>query len=176
MSLKNTTTHYGSVSKWFHWIMAVLVIGMLILGLYMSDLPSGIEKLDLYGYHKSFGILILCLVIFRLIWRLSNIQPALEIPNWEKFSAITVHWLLYFLMFAMPLSGWLMTSAGGHPPSFFGWFILPELVSPSTEKMHIFKTIHVVFAYSLIALILLHTAAALKHHFIDKDIILTRML
>ena len=142
----------------------------------MTDLPNGLQKLKLYGWHKAFGILVLGLALLRIIWRLSNKTPNLAIPKLELIAARLAHVGLYALMLAMPLSGWLMSSAAGLPPSFFGLFTLPSLVAPSDELRHVFGFMHQWFAYGLIALIAVHTLAALKHHFIDKDDILRRML
>lgn len=156
--------------------MAILLLALLGLGLYMVGLPINLEKLKLYGWHKEYGILALILVIIRIVWRLGNIAPQLSIPLWEKLAARAVHWAFYGFMFAMPITGWLITSAAGLPVSFFGLVVLPNLVSPSNDLMKLFQDIHKWLGYGLIATIALHTAAALKHHFINKDNILRRMI
>lgn len=176
MQLKNSTTSFGIVAILFHWIIAILIIGMLALGLYMVSLPFSLEKLKLYGWHKEYGFLVLFLAIFRLVWRLSNIEPVLALPLLEKIAARSMHWAFYGFMFAMPVSGWLITSAAGLPASFFGLFTLPNLVAPDEHQRILFEWIHQWLGYALIAAICLHTAAALKHHFINKDDILRRML
>lgn len=176
MRIKNNETHFGLVAITLHWLMAILIIGMLCVGLYMTSLPVGMLKLKLYGWHKAFGILILTLVILRILWRLTNATPVLALPWWERTAARLAHFVLYVLMLAMPLSGWLMTSAAGLPPSFFGLFTLPNLVAPNDELRELFGLMHEWLAYGLIAVIILHTLAALKHHFIDKDDILRRMI
>lgn len=176
MLLRNSNNHYGKITIIIHWVMAVLLIGLLILGLYMVRLPIGLEKLKLYGWHKEYGILVLMLAVIRLLWRLTNIKPKLNIPLLEKIAARTVHWLFYLLMFALPITGWLITSAAGLPVSFFGLFVLPNLVSSDQQSLLLYEEIHKWIAYGLIAMICLHTAAALKHHFINKDDILKRML
>lgn len=176
MQLKNSKTHFGLIAILFHWVMALLIIGMLGVGLYMTDLPIGIQKLKLYGMHKAFGILVLILVILRIIWRLSNNTPILAMPKLEVIAARLAHLALYALMLAMPLSGWLMTSAAGLPPSFFGLFTLPSLVAPNDDLRELFAFAHEWLAYGLIALIVVHTLAALKHHFYNKDNILKRMI
>ena len=178
MLIKNTQTQYGVVAKFIHWLMALLIIGMLALGLYMSDLPISELKLRLYGIHKEFGILILMLVMFRIVWRIGNIVPLLPntIPVWQKFAAHAVHWMLYGFMFAMPITGWLMTSAAGLPPSFFGLFTLPSLIAPNAALFKLFIDIHSWLAYGLIATFCAHVGAALQHHFIEKDDVLRRML
>jgi cytochrome b561 len=176
MQIKNTRDRFGIVSISLHWIIALLIIGMLFVGLYMADLPKGPEKLKFYGWHKEFGMLILALLMMRLTWRLSNVTPTLNIPRWERIAARAAHWALYVLMFAMPITGWLVTSAAGLPVSFFGLFVIPVLIEPNKELKHVFAILHEYIAYGLIAVICLHVAAALKHEFIDKDDILRRML
>lgn len=177
MLIKNTEDRFGIVTILFHWIMAILLIGLVSVGLYMSDLPIGVQKLKLYGLHKEFGILALMLVMLRVVWRIQNMNPSLSsLPWFERTAARIVHWAFYGFMFALPISGWLMTSAANLPPSFFGLFLLPALVPPNQEQMHLFQQIHEYLAYGLIVTFCLHVLAALKHHFIDKDNILRRIL
>lgn len=158
--------------------MAILIIGMLTLGLIMVRMPISLEKLKFYGWHKEVGILILELVILRIIWRLYNILPELpkQMPMLEKLAARSAHLLFYGFMIVMPLTGWLMSSAAGLQVSFFGLFLLPNLIGPDPSMMHFLQGVHGWLGYSLIALIGLHTAAALKHHFINKDDVLRRMI
>jgi cytochrome b561 len=178
MLIKNTTTQYGLVAILFHWLMALLVVLMLCLGLYMVTLPIGVTKLKLYGWHKQIGALILGLVFLRLFWRFVNIVPIFpaHMPNWQRFAARSVHGLLYFFLFALPLTGWLLSSAAGLSVSFFGLFLLPDLISPDENLRHLLTTMHNCLAFTLIAVLFLHIAGALQHHFIDKDDILLRML
>lgn len=176
MLLKNSSLRYGKIAIIIHWIMALLLIGLLILGLYMVGVPISLEKLKLYGWHKEYGILALMLVIFRIFWRITNELPSLNIPTLERIAARTVHWAFYIFMFALPISGWLITSAAGLPVSFFGLFVLPNLVSPNPKSLGLYQEIHKWLSYGLIATLCLHIAAALKHHFINKDDILKRML
>lgn len=176
--LKNTLARYGWVAMSLHWIIAILIIGMLGLGLYMKALPVSLEKLKLYGWHKEFGLLVLMLATFRVGWRFANITPALpgDMPLLDKFLAHSVHFALYILMFAMPITGWLLTSAAGLPPSFFGLFVLPSLVAPNQELFNLFGQVHFWLGCAFIGLICAHTGAALQHHFIKKDDILRRIL
>jgi cytochrome b561 len=176
MRVRNTKNDYGLVAIILHWLMAILLIALLILGLYMVGVPISLKKLKLYGWHKEYGILALMLVMMRLGWRMANTTPALSLSRWEVIAARTVHWAFYAFMFALPITGWLITSAAGLPVSFFGWFVLPNLVPSSDYWMKIFQVIHQWLGYGLIAIIVLHTSAALKHHFINKDNILRRML
>lgn len=176
MLIKNSKTHYGKVAIILHWIMAILLMYLLLWGLYMVKLPIGLEKLKMYGWHKEFGILALMLVTVRLLWRFINTTPALNISFLEKIAARAVHWLFYLLMLALPVTGWLITSAAGLPVSFFGLFVLPNLISSDPQSLLLYEEIHKWIGYGLIAILFLHIAAALKHHFINKDNILKRML
>lgn len=178
MQIKNTQDRYGAVTILFHWVIALLIIGMLAIGLYMVRLPTGILKLTLFGWHKEIGILILTIAIARVAWWFMNIMPALpeSLPYWQKISARTVAFAFYFFMFAMPITGWLISSAAGIQVSVFGWYTLPNLIAPDDQLRILFSTIHVWLAYFLIGAICLHVAAALQHHFINKDDILRRML
>jgi cytochrome b561 len=176
MRIKNSEDYYGIVSIFLHWLLAILLIGLLIIGLYMVNLPVSLEKLKLYGWHKEYGLLALALAIIRIGWRLINITPRLSIPWLEVIAARVVHWSFYGFMFAMPITGWLITSAAGLPASLFGVVTLPDLVSPNPDLMQLFQKIHKWLGYALIVTIILHTSAALKHHFINKDDILRRMI
>ncbi|OAI49156.1 cytochrome B [Gammaproteobacteria bacterium SCGC AG-212-F23] len=177
MLMRNTQDRFGFVAIFLHWLMAIVLIGLVILGLYMTRIPISLDKLKLFGWHKEWGILALMLVIVRLAWRLLNTTPTLnELPWWEKIGARAAHWAFYFFMLAIPISGWLMTSAAGLPASFFGWFVLPDLVTPSEQNRILFAVTHKWLAYGLIATFCVHVAAALKHYVINKDEILQRML
>lgn len=157
--------------------MAILIIGLVILGLYMTRLPISLEKLKYYGWHKEFGILVLMFAIVRFTWRLSNTSPSLSnLQTWERVLARTAHYAFYFFMFALPISGWLITSAANLPVSFFGWFTLPDLMSASEVQRLFFTEAHEWLAYALIATFCLHVGGAMKHFIIDRDDILQRML
>lgn len=177
MIFKNTENRFGLISILLHWVLAFLMIGLTALGLYMVRMSISIQKLQFYGWHKEWGMLALMLVIVRLTWRLRNINPALDaIPAWEEFSARAVHWAFYFFMFALPITGWLITSSADLPVSFFGLLTFPNLVSGNEPNRLLFSTIHEWLGYALIVTFCMHTGAALKHHFINKDNILRRML
>ncbi len=178
VQIKNSENRYGSIAITLHWLIAILMIGLLGLGLYMTSLPFGLQQLQLYGWHKEYGILVLMLAVVRIIWRMRNITPTLpsSMANWEKFAAHGMHYIFYAFMFAMPMTGWMMSSAAGLPVSFFGLFILPDLVSQNENLRVILVQIHEWLGYGLIAAILGHTGAALLHHFYYKDNILRRML
>lgn len=176
MQIKNTQNRFGIVTIVLHWLMAVLIIVLLALGLYMTRIPISELKLKLYGWHKELGFLVLMLVMIRITWRLSNINPSLAaLPWWEVLAARAMHWAFYGFMFALPITGWLMTSAAGLPASFFGLFVFPDLVAPNQHLFSLLIEVHRWLAYGLILAFCGHTGAALKHHFIDKDDILRRM-
>ncbi|PIZ04186.1 MAG: cytochrome B [Gammaproteobacteria bacterium CG_4_10_14_0_8_um_filter_38_16] len=177
MIFKNTTHRFGLIAILLHWIMVIVMIGLTALGLYMVRIPVSIQKLQFYGWHKEWGILALMLVIVRLTWRLRNQTPTLSaLEKWESFAAHAVHWAFYFFMFALPITGWLITSSSDLPVSVFGFFTLPNLVLPNETNRILFSSIHEWLGYALIATFCLHTGAAIKHHFINKDKIMRRML
>lgn len=175
LRIKNTDDRFGIIAILLHWVMAILLIGLLALGLYMVGLPISLEKLKYYGWHKEYGILALILAIIRIVWRVMNITPKLTLPLLEKIAARAVHYAFYVFMFALPITGWLITSAAGLPVSFFGWFVLPNLVQPDPVQLLLFEQIHKWIGYGLIVTIVMHVSAALKHHFINKDDILRRI-
>ena len=179
--LKNTEQDFGLIAMSLHWMMALLIIVMLILGFSIAILPPvgvGPLKSNLVFIHKEIGVLILTLVAFRLIWRLFNVLPELapSIPTWQQTGARAVHIALYGFMFALPLSGWAMSSAAGFSVSYFGLFDLPYIVAPNRDKAMLFLEIHKWLAIGLIATLVLHIGAALFHHFINKDDTLKKML
>ncbi|MBV8801739.1 MAG: cytochrome b [Gammaproteobacteria bacterium] len=177
MQLTNTDNQFGLITILLHWIMAILIIGLLIIGIYMVRIPVSPLQLKLFRWHKEFGMLVLMVVIVRLIWRFSNVIPTLlTLPIWERMAALSVHWMFYFFMIILPISGWLVSSAAGISISFFGWFVFPDFVSANEEVRILFTAIHKWIAYLLIAVLCLHIAAALKHHYLNKDDILRRML
>ncbi len=176
--LKNNGYAYGNITKLLHWLIAVLVIGMLIFGLILVKLPNSHLKSILIDLHKSVGLTILLLMIIRLYWRFVDPIPVLPItvPPWEKLAARTVQALFYLVLFIMPVSGWLMSSFGGHPVIFWAWFNTALPVAKNTHLAENLFTVHSVIAWVIIGLLVLHIGAALKHHFIEKNNVLRRML
>lgn len=161
-----------------HWAVALLVFAVFPLGLYMYDLPLSPDKLRLYNYHKWIGITVLMLTVLRLGWRLSHRPPALPatMKNWEQAASHGMHYLLYALIVAVPLSGWLMSSAKGFQTVWFGVLPLPDLVGKDKELGKLLAEMHEVLNFTLLGLVAVHIGAALKHHFIVHDDILARML
>ena len=178
MAILNTKRRWGAVSQLLHWLIVALIIVQVTLASMADDLPSGVKKLSLLARHKSVGITILMLAILRLLWRWMNPTPALPqtLRSWEQSLARLTHVLLYVLLFAMPLSGWTMSSARGFPVSWFGFFQLPDLVPKNKSLYEALLMTHSTLAWVLGAVVALHVAAALKHHFMLKDDVLRRML
>lgn len=175
--LKNTANSYGLVSIANHWISATIFIVMIALGLYMTSLADSPDKFELYDLHKALGIGLLALMLLRLLWLKVSPNPAqLSKNKFEHILGHAVKGLLYLAMIGMPLSGWIMSNSGGHEVEFFSLFTLPQLVGENELISDISSAIHGGAAYILIAIVLLHVAGALKHHFVYKDETLKRML
>jgi cytochrome b561 len=174
---RSNPSRYGGVAMALHWLLGLAIIGVFGVGLYMVDLPFSMSRLKLYNWHKWAGVTILSLSALRLLWRLSHRPPAdLPAPAWQQRASHWVHGLLYALFFAVPLAGWAYSSAAGFPIVWFGVLPLPDFVAPDKALAETLKQAHKLLAYGLAALVLAHVAAALKHHFIDKDGLLLRML
>ncbi|MCD8562912.1 MAG: cytochrome b [Alphaproteobacteria bacterium] len=175
--LKNSSDQYGVVSRFFHWVIALLILGLLCVGFGMHSLPPEPFKGTVYGIHKSTGMLVLMLAALRILWVAYAGRPV-SLENhafWEKALAKIVHILLYFGMIVMPVSGWIMSSAGEHPVTFYNLFTIPPIVAPNHDLGETAERIHGLAAYALIAAVLLHYAGAFKHHFLDRDETLRRM-
>ena len=172
------SAHYTKTAKGLHWLMAVLFFGMLGLGFYMQGLPLSPDKLKLYSWHKWVGVTVFLLALFRIAWRVTHQPPALpsSMPRLMQIAAHAGHHMLYMLMFLIPLSGWLMSSAKGFQTVWFGILPIPDLIEKNKLLGDLLQTVHVSLNYLFIAVLVGHIGAALKHHFIDKDDILTRML
>ena len=176
MSSVATTERYSGIAIALHWLLALAILGAFIVGVYMSDLPVSPQRLKLYNWHKWAGICILALSALRLLWRLTHRPPAdVAMPEWQRKAAHAVHILLYLLFFAVPLAGWAYSSAAGFPVVVFGVLPLPDFVAPSKELAEAIKPLHKILAFTMAALVLAHVAAALKHHFVDGDGLLSRM-
>ena len=169
---------YTRTALALHWLVALVIFAALPLGLYMHELPLSPRKLQLYSYHKWLGISALLLVLIRLAWRGLHRPPAIAAttPRWQQMAAHGTHTLLYLLMLIVPFSGWLMSSALGFPVVWFGVLPLPDLVGKDKELGEALKIVHAWLNYGLLTLVALHVAAALQHHFIERDDTLQRML
>ena len=171
-----TETRYGAVAIALHWLLAAALAGSLVLGVYMVDLPFSPRRLKLYNAHKWAGVAILALSLFRLLWRLrQRPPPEPPMPCWQAFAARTTHVAMYLLFFAVPLAGWAYSSAAGFPIVVFGILPLPDFVAADAALAKALKPWHGRLAWALAVLVGVHVAAALKHHFVDRDDLLLRM-
>ncbi len=171
-------TRYTRIAIGLHWLIAFAIIGSFSVGLYMVDLPLSPQKLRIYSWHKWAGVTIFMFVVLRLGWRLRHRPPELPatMPAWQRNIAGATHILLYLLMFAVPISGWLMSSAKGFQTVWFGVLPLPDLLDKDKELGDLLLQVHALLNFGMAALVFLHVGAALKHHFFDRDEVLTRMI
>lgn len=172
-------SRYGGVAISLHWLIALLIFGGFGLGLVMTDIPGFTPtKLKYYAWHKWIGVTVFGLALLRVLWRVGHPPPPLPAgtPPWQARVAHGVHHLLYGLMLAIPLSGWLYSSSAGVPTVYLGLVQLPDLIAASPELKPVLKTVHLTLNYTLAALVLAHVGAALKHQFVDRDGLLMRML
>ena len=174
-------TRYHPLARALHWVLALAIVGNFALGVYMHELPFSPARLQYYSWHKWAGVLVLAFSVFRLLTRLMAPPPALPLnieaamPGWQKLAHHATHIGLYALFFAVPLSGWAFSSAAGFPIVLFGVLPLPDFVPVSEPLADLLKEVHKFAALSMAALVLLHVAGALKHHFVDRDGLMSRM-
>jgi cytochrome b561 len=178
MSLRNSLERWGPVSQSLHWLIVALIVVMAYLGLTMVDLPTTPHKANVYVLHKSIGISILALVTLRLAWRLyaGSPQTLAGIPTWQSRIAALTHAALYALLFALPISGWVLNSSTGFPLRWFNLVRLPSLAHKSESLHSIVRPLHEWLFWALILLALAHAAAAIYHHLFQRDDTLARML
>lgn len=178
MTERNAASGYTATAKLLHWLMAVLIFGLIGLGLYMEGLPFSPDKLKFYSWHKWAGVTAFVLILARLAWNAFHRPPPLPatLPRAMRFAAHAGHATLYVLMVAIPLTGWLMSSAKGVPTVWFGVVPIPDLLAKDEALGDALEATHKYLNWLLIATLVAHIGAALKHHFIDRDDILTRML
>lgn len=175
--LINSRTRFGWVSIVIHWVMALAVFGMFALGVWMVEL----EYYDAWYHkapwiHRSVGLLLLGLLVLRLVWRLINIVPDIMGAPWERAVALWVHRGHYLIMFALIISGYLISTADGRAIDLFGWFDVPALLPAEKGREELAGLVHKVLAWGFMAYVAMHAGAALKHHVIDRDATLLRML
>lgn len=175
--IRNSKERWGQVSIVLHWLTALLVIGLAVVGLLMTELPNSALKVQVYALHKSVGLTVLALTALRLLWRLAAGAPdEIPAPHLQRLAAKAVHWALYALLFVLPLSGWLFNSAAGFPLKWFGMLALPKLFTGyNPELKQLAHELHETGFYLLALLLLAHAGAALYHHYLKKDDTLNRM-
>jgi cytochrome b561 len=169
---------YAAPAQIFHWVIAALIVTQFVLARTALDLPLGAHKLALLARHKSVGMTVLMLAVLRLLWRLRHPAPSLPagMKPVERAAARATHVAFYVLLFAMPLTGWMMSSAKNYSVSWFGLFTWPNLIGKSEAAFDFLKDTHDTLSDVLFAIAVLHILAALKHHFWDRDDVLLRML
>jgi cytochrome b561 len=176
MSVKNSATGYGSVSRFFHWLIFLLVLVMIPLGYFMGDFPKEWRG-AVVNVHKVTGVCILILMLLRLLWALCNVKPLLpfQTPVWQRIAERVMQFLLYAGLIIMPLAGLVGSVAAGKPPHFFDINIVLPIAESKALAAFCFDVIHNNLAIILIVLISIHMLAALYHHFIKRDDVLRRM-
>jgi len=177
--LRNTSSSWGSLSRWFHWGLGLVIIGMLGFGWWMNHVPARPDRFFYRSVHADIGYLVLLLMALRLVWRGLNPTPALpsDTPRWQRLAATVSHWALYAVTFLVAMLGW--AHSGARTPNysdFFGLFKVPQITSPDKAAAAAYEDRHVQFAYVLLALIVLHIGAALWHHFVNRDRVTSRMV
>jgi len=173
---------YSLLTIFLHWLLALGLVGLFAMGLFMADLPISPLRLKLFNWHKWAGITFLVLSGFRLVWRITHQPPPLPdeiqlgMPAWQQYAHRATQMAMYALFFVVPLIGWAYSSAAGFPVVVFGVLPLPDFVSADKVWAELIKPWHEFTAFALAGLVLLHVAAALKHHWWDKHALLQRML
>jgi len=169
---------YGAIAQAGHWLTLLLIVGAFALGWIMGDMKMSPTRLKLFSYHKWIGVTVFGIALLRILWRQWAKAPPLPpaMPAWERVGAQLSHWALYALLLAIPLSGWLMSSAKGFQTVYLGQFPIPDLIGRDRELGKLLEEVHELLTTILLFVVGLHAAAALKHHYHDKDDVLTRML
>jgi cytochrome b561 len=168
---------YSRVAVWLHWIIAALILLNLVLGFFAEDFEKPVRA-AMMNVHKATGLTILVLTLARLAWRLGHRPPAFDavMKAWEVGLARVIHGLFYLLLLVLPLSGWMIVSTNGRATSWFGVFdVAPLPVSRSKDVHELFEEVHELLGYVALALIVLHVAGALKHHFDGHRHLMGRM-
>ena len=170
--------HYNPTAKLLHWLVAGMIVVQFVLAQLADSAPSDLRELALLANHKSVGITILAVAVLRIIWRFRHAPPALPVamPRWQATASSISHWSLYALLFAVPVTGWLMSSASAYSVSWFNLFQLPDFVAPNPVLKDVFEETHEVLAKLLLVIASVHVGAAAKHALVDKDDVLRRMV
>jgi cytochrome b561 len=177
MSLRSDERRWGAAAKLFHWLTALLIIIAGVIGLLMGDMKPSMSKINVFALHKSIGLTVLALFALRLLWRLIDRRPRDEpAPRWQQWAAHATHGVLYLLIAAIPLSGWLFNSLSGYPLQWFKQFNVPALAAKNDAAAELALDVHEYLFWTLVVVLAFHVAAALKHHLLDRDNVLRRML
>jgi cytochrome b561 len=169
--------NYTRTAVALHWIVAALIAMALILGWYMTDMKTSPAKMRVYDWHKWIGVTVLALFFVRALWRMRHpAPPPVPMPAWQTFASHAVHGLLYVMLLVQPLTGWLFSNAAGHSIVYLGLVPLPDLLAKNPPLAHNLKELHEACAWVLVVIVGLHILAALKHHYVDHDDTLQRML
>jgi len=177
MSLRSNDRQWGSVAKFFHWIIALAILGNGTFGLLMDLAPTPMQKINWLALHKSIGLTVLALFLLRVLWRWSDRHPPDEpAPRWQLLAARLTHGVLYVLIAALPLTGWWFNSLTGKPLQWFKLFNLPALATKNTSMSHLAHAVHLYLFWLLLLVLVAHVGAALRHHMFDRDNVLRRML
>lgn len=177
MNLGSTESEWGAIAQWLHWSMALLIGGLMVLGWTAREWPVSPFKVSLFFWHKSVGLLVLALAMARVFLHLLDRRPALPATSsWERCLARFSHMMLYALMLAMPLSGWVINSAAKFPFLVFGLFPLPALVTADEALAETAKNVHLALFWLFFTFLIVHIGAALRHHYQLRDDVLQRML
>jgi cytochrome b561 len=177
MQWRNSANNYGAVAKFLHWSIVILIISQYVIAEAAEELPDGLDKFAMITRHKSLGMLVLALAILRILWKLANKgQPApVSMARRPQVAAAAGHGLLYLLLLAQPISGWMMSSAANYPVTFFGLFQFPALVGANHGLQEALEEVHEVLFTVLAVVAVGHALAALFHHVWMKDDSLRRM-
>ncbi|MBV9565293.1 MAG: cytochrome b [Bradyrhizobium sp.] len=175
----NTRSDWGSVARAFHWILGIAILGMIAFGWWVNHVPARPDRFFWRSIHADIGYVVLLLTVVRLIWRVANPTPELpsDAPRWQRIAAQVSHWLLYLVTILVAMLGWAMSGARTQNyADWFGLFRVPQITSPDRAAEHAYEERHIFFAYVLLALVVLHVAAAVWHHFIRRDRVTMRMV
>lgn len=178
MQWTSTRERFGLLLIALHWVMALMIIFLFFLGRFMTNLPYTHPWYHLAPYvHKSTGLIVMALLAIRTVWVITLKRPVfLPMPRWESLLALFVQKSFYFLLFGITISGYLIPTADGGGIEVFGLFTVPALFAGFEHQEDIAGEVHYLLTYLLMFFLALHTMGALKHHFIDRDETLTRML
>jgi cytochrome b561 len=178
IQLRNSPDAWGAVARGLHWLIAVLILAQFVIGSIAEEMKLTPTKLDLFVWHKSIGVTVLLLAVLRLAWRLGNAPPALPAgtSQWERRLAAVAHAILYALIFAVPVSGWWVSDASRVPFKAYFAVPMPDFIATDRGLQESAAEVHEALTLALLVLVILHIAAALRHHFLLRDDVLRRML